>query len=96
MKTVKLSKPTQINGSELTEITLDLESLRGRDMMELESGFKKFYRGEIFFSLPMEPRFQLWVAGRVCGINHEDLADLQAPDYYAVCTEVQNFLLGAG
>ena len=96
MKTVKLSKPTQLNGSEIKELNLELETLTGRDMMELESGFKKFYRGEFFPSLPMEPRFQLWVAGRVSGINHEDLAAVSAPDYYAICTEVQNFLLSAG
>ena len=96
MKIIKLSRPTQINGAELTEIQLDLETLKGRDMMELEGGFKQFYRGEIFFSLPMEPRFQLWVAGHVSGINHADLAGVSAPDYYAICSEVQSFLLSAG
>lgn len=96
MKTIKLSKPTQINGAELTEINLDLESLKGRDLMELESGFRKFHRGEVIISLPLDSRFQLWVAGRISGINYEDLGDLYAPDYISITTEVQNFLLSAG
>jgi hypothetical protein len=96
MKTIKLTKPTQINGSEITEVNLDLETLRGRDLMELENGFRKFYRGEFIPALNLDSRFQVWVAGRVSGINHEDLGELYAPDFVAICSEVQNFLLSAG
>lgn len=96
MKTIKLSKSTQINGSELTEINLDLESLRGRDLMELENGFRKYYRGEFVPAIHLDSRFQIWVAGRVSGINHEDLGELSAPDFVNICSEVQNFLLSAG
>lgn len=96
MKTIKLSQPTKINGSELSELNLDLESLRGRDLMELENGFRKYYRGEFIASIYLDSRFQCWVAGRVSGINHEDLGELTAPDWVSVCTEVQNFLLSAG
>jgi Phage tail assembly chaperone proteins, E, or 41 or 14 len=96
MTVLKLKKPTQINGSEISEISLDLESLKGRDMMELANGFRKFYRGEFLTALTLDERFQLWVAGRACNMNPEDLAELSAPDYFALTGEIQSFLLSAG
>jgi Phage tail assembly chaperone proteins, E, or 41 or 14 len=95
-KVLKLSKPTKINGSEIEEITLDLENLRGKDLMELESGFRKFYRGEFVAALNLDSRYQLWVAGRACNLNPEDLGELYAPDFVALTGEVQSFLLSAG
>jgi Phage tail assembly chaperone proteins, E, or 41 or 14 len=95
-RVLKLTRPTQINGSEITELTLDLESLRGKDLMELESGFRKFYRGEFVAALNLDSRYQLWIAGRACNLNPEDLAELYAPDFVAVTGEVQSFLLSAG
>lgn len=94
MKVIKLHKPTKINGSELTEISLDLESLKGRDLIELETGFRRMYRGEYVPVINIDARYHAFVAGRVCGINPEDLGELSAPDFAAVCSEVQSFLLG--
>jgi hypothetical protein len=96
MRTIKLSKPTKINGSEIEEINLDLESLKGKDLMELENSFRKFYRGEFVPALNIDSRYQMFVAGRASGINPEDLGELYAPDFVALCGEVQNFLLSAG
>ena len=96
MRKIKLSRPTQINGSELTEINLDLESLKGKDLIELETGFRKLYRGEYIPVVGIDSRYHAFVAGRVSGINPEDLGELYAPDFAAVCAEVQSFLLGSG
>jgi Phage tail assembly chaperone proteins, E, or 41 or 14 len=96
MKTIKLSKPTKINGSELTELNLDLESLRGRDLLELETGFRRLHRGEYIPVLSIDARYQVHVAGRCCGVNPEDLGELYAPDFAAMCAEVQSFLLSGG
>jgi ribulose bisphosphate carboxylase small subunit len=93
---LKLSKPTQINGTEITELNLDLESLRGKDLMECETGFRKRYRGEYVPVVNIDSRYQAHVAGRVCGINPEDLGELYAPDFAAMCAEVQSFLLSGG
>lgn len=90
---IKLTEPTQINGSELTEINLEIEKLKGRELLELDSGFKKYNRGEYIPVPYLDLRFQTFVAGRVCGINPEDLGELSAPDLIEVCTAVQNFLL---
>ena len=95
MKTIKLSAPTKINGSEISEINLDLESLKGRDLIEAEQTFKTLHRG-FYPSLNWETRYQALIASRACGINPQDLEELAAPDWVNVCTEVQNFLLGAG
>lgn len=94
--TLKLSRPTKINGSELTEIKLDLESLKGRDLMELETAFRRIYRGEYVPVINIDSRYQAHVAGRVSGINPEDLGELYAPDFAAMCAEVQSFLLSGG
>lgn len=96
MRTIKLNKPTKVNGSEVSEINLDLESLKGRDLIELESGFRSTHRGEYIPVLNIDMRYQAWVAGRVSGFNHEDLLDLYAPDFSAMCSEVQSFLLSGG
>lgn len=93
---LKLSKPTQVNGSEITELALDLDSLRGKDLMELESGFRKFYRGEFVAALNLDSRYQLWIAGRACNLNPEDLGELYAPDFVALTGAIQSFLLSAG
>jgi hypothetical protein len=93
---IKLSQPTQVNGSELIEINLAIETLKGKDLLELDSGFKKFNRGEYIPVPYLDMRFHAFVAGRVCGINPEDLGELFAPDFVEVCTNVQNFLLKSG
>jgi hypothetical protein len=95
-KVLKLTRPTKINGSEITELTLELDELKGKDLMELESGFRKFYRGEFVAALNLDSRYQLWVAGRACNMNPEDLGELYAPDFVALTGEVQSFLLSAG
>jgi hypothetical protein len=96
MKIIKLSKPTKINGQDLAEISLDLESLKGKDLIELETAFRRLYRGEYVPVLNIDSRYQSFVAGRASGINPEDLGELYAPDFAAMCAEVQNFLLGSG
>jgi Phage tail assembly chaperone proteins, E, or 41 or 14 len=95
-RVLNLTKPTKINGSELTELTLDLEGLKGKDLIELESGFRKFYRGEFVAAINLDARYQLWVAGRACNMNPEDLQELYAPDFVALTGEIQSFLLSAG
>jgi hypothetical protein len=93
---VKLSEPTQINGTQVTEIDLKLEKLKGKELLELSSGFKKYRRGEFMPVVELEREFQAFVAGHVSGYNPEDLAELLAPDYIDLCTTVQNFLLKSG
>lgn len=93
---VKLSSPAQLNGKAYTEINLELETLKGKDLIELESGFRKLYRGEYIPVANIDARYQILVAGRVSGINPNDLGELQAPDFVEVCSAVQNFLLKGG
>jgi hypothetical protein len=93
---IKLTESTQINGSEYTELDLAIEKLKGKELIELDSGFKKYNRGEYIPVPYLDLRFQVFVAGRVTGINPEDLGELLAPDLIEVCTAVQNFLLKSG
>jgi hypothetical protein len=93
---VKLTEPQQINGSEITEIDLQIEKLKGKALLELASGYRKYNRGEYTPVIELDRGFQAFVAGSVCGINPEDLGELLAPDFVEVCTTVQNFLLKSG
>lgn len=93
---VKLDQTVQINGSEISELNLELEKLKGKDIVDLETGFRQMYRGEYIPVLNLDIRYQAFVAGRVCGINPEDLGELYAPDFEEVCSQVQNFLLKTG
>ena len=92
---IKLQKAVQLNGSEISELDMNLETLKGKDLLELETGFRRMYRGEYIPVINIDSRFQVWVAGRACGINPEDLGELYAPDFSMVCQEVQNFLLSS-
>jgi hypothetical protein len=93
---VKLTEPQQINGSEISEIDLQIEKLKGKELLELAAGYRKYNRGEYTPVLELDRGFQAFIAGRVCGINPEDLGELLAPDFVEVCTTVQNFLLKSG
>ena len=93
---MKLSKPVQINGSEITELNLELETLKGKDLMELEAGFRQRHRGEFMPVINIDSRYHAHIAGRVSGINPDDLGELYAPDFTAMCSEVQSFLLSGG
>ena len=92
---IKLQKPVQLNGSEISELDLNLETLKGKDLLELETGFRRMNRGEYIPVINIDSRYQAWVAGRACGINPEDLGELYAPDFAMICQEVQNFLLSS-
>jgi hypothetical protein len=92
---VKLTEPQQINGSEIAEIDLKIEKLKGTELLEIASGYRKYSR-EFTPVLELDRGFQAFVAGRMCGINPEDLGELLAPDFIEVCTTVQNFLLKSG
>jgi hypothetical protein len=92
---VKLTEPQQINGSEISEIDLKLETLKGTGFLELQASYKKYHR-EYVPVLELDRGFQAFIAGSVSGINPEDLAELLVPDFVEVCTTVQNFLLKSG
>jgi hypothetical protein len=89
---IKLTRPQTINGSEIEEINLELEPLKGKDIIELETGFRALYKD--YVPIPdIDPRYQAMVAGRCSKINPKDLEELDAPDFKAVCRAVRDFLL---
>jgi len=94
---LKLRKPTQINGVEIKELNLDgLEELKGDDLTSMETGFKVMHSREFIPVINLDSRYHMWIAGRVLGINPEDLGKLYAPDYVALGTAIQNFLTSGG
>lgn len=92
MITVILTKPTQLNGKEYSVIEMDLESLKGKDLIEMEGAFRVLYKGEYIPVPDMDSRYLAIIAGRCSHINPKDLEELDAPDFKSVCTEVRNFL----
>jgi len=94
---LKLKKPRQINGTEITELNLDgLEELSGDDLQSIEAGFRLMHKAEYIPVINLDTRYQMWIAGRVTGINPEDFGKLYAPDYVALGVAVQNFLTSGG
>jgi hypothetical protein len=97
---VKLDSPIRLPGigsngdSEVKELDLKLEQLKGKDIIELETSFRRLYKGEYIPVANLDARYQIMVAGRVSGYNPFELAEqLSAPDFVEVTTTIQNFLL---
>jgi hypothetical protein len=89
---VKFETPQKLNGSEVTELNIDIESLKGSDIIEMETAFRTLYPG--YIPLPdIDIRYQLMVAGRCAKVNPKDLEDLDVSAFKGVCNTVRGFLL---
>jgi hypothetical protein len=90
--TIKLSTPTQLNGKEYTEITMDFKGFKGKHVIELESAFRSMYKE--YTPIPdVDVRYLAIVAGYASKINAKDLEELDAPDFKEVCSAVRNFII---
>lgn len=89
---VKFNSPQKVNGQELEELELEIETLKGKDIIELETAFRTLYKE--YVPVPdVDIRYQALVAGRVAKINPKDLEELDASAFKEVCAAVRNFLI---
>lgn len=92
MAEVKLTKPIEIDGKKIEVIKLNLEELKGSDIIEVERELRA--KGIQFNILSQET--QLAIAARASGIIADDLQKLHWSDFLDVTAHVQLFLIGSG
>jgi N-acetylmuramoyl-L-alanine amidase len=88
---IKLTEPQQINGVEIAEVDLKLEKLKGKELLELAVGYRKYNRGEYTPVLELARGFQAFVAGRVSGYNHSYAGYDQYTSLDTRCNEANNW-----
>lgn len=89
--TVTFDTPQKLNGSEILELVLDFTKYKGKDIIELQTGFRQLYRE--YVPMPnVDIRYQAMVAGYVAKVNPADLAELDGDVFEEVCAAVRNFI----
>lgn len=90
---ITLSKPVEWNGENET-LSLDLEGLTGRDLVQAETEF--ISRNPGFVGVPsLQAEFQLCLAARAVGRPAAGIESLPIRDCLAIAAAVQNFLFGS-
>jgi hypothetical protein len=91
LKVYKLAKPLVINGRELTELNLDIDSLTGKDLKAAEREYRIRFRGDAMNVPLADIRFREIIVGKLNGFIGEDLENLPAGAYNAIMFRVQGF-----
>jgi hypothetical protein len=92
---VKFKKPQKLNGSEITELELNFDPIKGRDIKEIARSFNQLYK-DYAPILTVDLRFQELVAARAAKLNPADLDQLDGDEYLEVLDAARNFLLRTG
>lgn len=90
-KTIKLSKPLNISGKEVNEITIDFDKITGAEMLAAEREARAM--GDETPSVFLSMRYQTVLAAKVIGVLVDDIMALPASDYRKIVLPVANFLL---
>lgn len=92
METVKLSKEYRFEDFEpVTELNLDLDNLKGSDILEVSDLLQS--QGHVTIQTSLDHKVHVALAARCIGRPIEYLNGLPAKDFVKVCQKVQNFLL---
>lgn len=88
----KFKKPVNFEGEDYSKITLDLESLTGKDVKEVSSALSN--RGEVIGLAETNKAFLAGLAARSARLPMEFTDYIPARDFSKITMDVQNFLLG--
>lgn len=89
---VTFDSPQKLNGTEISELVLDFSAYKGKDIIELQTGFRQLYRE--YVPMPnVDIRYQAMVAGYIAKVNPADLAELDGDAFEEVCAAVRNFII---
>ncbi|EJD6659756.1 hypothetical protein M0K31_RS21655 [Enterobacter cloacae] len=92
MDIIKLSKEYKFEDFEpVTEICLDLDSLKGNDIIEVTDILQA--QGHISVQPSLDSKIHAALAARSIGRPAEYINSLPASDFVKVCQKVQSFLL---
>lgn len=88
---IKLSKEVEFEGKKYTTLTLNLDPLTGRDLINAEKeASAMLFRP----ATDIDKTYQVCVAAMACGVPSDLLMSLPGRDFSRITSEVQNFLLG--
>jgi hypothetical protein len=90
---VEFKKPIEFNGAEIVALALDLESMTGDNLIELESSYRQLNKGKYIPVPDIEKGYQVLVAAFACKVNPKVIQALPAQDMNAICSAVRDFLL---
>ena len=89
--TIKLSKPFNICGKDVTELNFDFDKITGADLTAAEREVRAM--GDQTPSVFLSMQFQAAVAAKMLGVPVDDLLAMPASDFKKVVLPVTNFLL---
>lgn len=91
MAIYKLSKPTMINGEEMTEISYDIEGLTGNDVAQ---AIKDLAKQSIVVTLTeTDQNYHAALFAIASGLDYMDIRNLPLKDFMKVCNIVRDFFL---
>jgi hypothetical protein len=89
---IKLKKPIEKDDKIIEIITLNLENLKGADIVQAEKEAR--LQGDISADPIFSAEGLSIVAAKTSGIIVDDIKDLAAPDFLNIINSVRNFLYG--
>ncbi|MBO8136804.1 MAG: phage tail assembly protein [Desulfotomaculum sp.] len=89
---IKLQKPFEKDGKTFEKLTLNLENLKGSDIVQAEQEARQ--RGDMSPNPLFSSEGLAIVAAKASGLIPEDILNLDAPDFLLVTNTVSNFLYG--
>lgn len=72
-------------------LTLDFTKINGRALLNLSKTARKLDPGATVLTL--SPVYQAMVGAKAAGLKYDEVLELSAGDFTALCLRVQNFLL---
>jgi hypothetical protein len=90
---VEFDQKTELNGTEVMALALDLESLVGSDLIELEASYRTLNKGKYIPVPNIETGYQCMVAAYAAKVNPTVLQALPARQFTKICDAVRDFLL---
>lgn len=90
---ITLTKALEIKGTEVKEVELDFEKIKGRTLIQAEKEVRA--KGDQTPSVFLSMSFQAVIAAKLIGVPVDDIEALPAVDFRNLVFPVANFLLGA-
>ncbi|RXZ84582.1 phage tail assembly protein [Paenibacillaceae bacterium] len=96
MENYTLLRPIDFEGERVTEISYDLESLNGGDMLAIERQFLNTSNGNQYIMVKETTKeFQVYVLAKAAGKPVEFFFALKAQDFSQLTMRVNNFFIEA-
>lgn len=88
---IKLSKPYKYEDKKISEITFDLDSLTGKDIISAEREASAIAGKPV---IDVDKTYQVCLIAKAAGVVYDLIVGLPARDFVRVIGPAQDFLLG--